>query len=138
MAYIDFAQPLPAAGDGISLPAIRDRIKAVATGLSATNLSPMEWQIVRLARTDGRASLREPGRWSRIRALIFGPQPHFRLANGKLEALRRLAVEAWHEGFAVRPSAIADFQKAGFSEGQLETLLTAVNAERHNFKGIYA
>ncbi|WP_298400225.1 hypothetical protein [Sphingobium sp.] len=133
MAYIDFAQPLPAVGDGISLPAIRERIRAVATGFS-----PMEWQIVRLARTDGRASLREPGRWSRLKTMIFGTQPHFRLADGKLEALRRLAVEAWYDGFAVRPSAIRDFKKAGFSDGQLETLLTAVNAERHHFKGTYA
>lgn len=133
MAYIDFAQPLPAAGDGISLPAIRDRIKAATNGLS-----PMEWQIVQLARTDGRASLREPGRWSGLKTLLFGPQPHFKLADGRLEALRRLAVEAWHEGFAVRPSAITDFQKAGFSEGQLETLLTAITAARRTIKGHYA
>lgn len=132
MAYIDFAQPLPAAGDGLALPAVRDRIMAAGSGLS-----PMEWQIVRLARTDGRASLREPGRWAKLRTLLFGPQPHFRLADGRLEALRRLAVEAWHEGFAVRLSAITDFQKAGFSDGQLETLLTAVTAARRTIKGRY-
>ncbi|WP_328280054.1 hypothetical protein [Sphingobium sp.] len=56
MAYIDFAQPLPAAGDGISLPAVAARIKALATGFSAE-----EWQIVSLARTDGLSSLRDPG-----------------------------------------------------------------------------
>lgn len=132
MAYIDFAQPLPAVGDGISLPAIRDRIKAVAAGFS-----PMEWQIVRLAQTDGLSSLREPGRWSRFKALLFGPQPHFKLADAKLEALRRLAVEAWHEGFAVRPSAIRHFREAGFSEGQVETLLSAVTAARRTIKGTY-
>jgi hypothetical protein len=130
MAYIDFAQPLPAAGDGALLSVIRERFRETIQGFSAA-----EWQIVHLAQTDGRASLREPGRWSRLKALIFGPQPHFRLADGKLEALRRLAVEAWHEGFAVRPSAIDQFLKAGFSEGQLETLLSAVSAARHAAMG---
>lgn len=133
MAYIDFAQPLPAAGDGALLAVVQERFRETAQGFSAA-----EWQIVRLAQTDGRASLRQPGRWSKIRTLIFGEQPHFRLADSRLEALRRLAVEAWHEGFAVRPSAIDEFLKAGFSEGQLETLLSAVTAARHAVVGKYA
>lgn len=132
MAYIDFAQPLPAAGDGISLPAVAQRIKALATGFSAE-----EWQIVSLARTDGLSSLRDRGAWTRLKTLLFGPQPHFHLASERLEALRRLAVEAWHNGFAVRLSAIARFRKAGFSDGQLELLLSAISAARHN-KGTYA
>jgi hypothetical protein len=130
MAYVDFAQPLPAAGVGLALPTMRERIKTAAHGFSIA-----EWQIVQLARTDGMASLRAPGRWSRLKTILFGPQPHFQLADGKLEALRRLAVEAWHQGFAVRPSSINDFLAAGFSEGQLETLLSAVTAARRALKG---
>ncbi|MGW8204610.1 hypothetical protein [Sphingomonas sp. VDB2] len=133
MAYIDFAQPLLAVGDGIALSVVRDRIKAAATGFS-----PTEWQVVQLARGDGLASLREPGLWTRIKTMIFGPQPHFRLASARLEALRRLAVEGWHNGFAVRPSAITDFRAAGFSEGQLELLLSAITAARHSIKGTVA
>jgi hypothetical protein len=49
--------------------------------------------------------------------------------------LRRLAVEAWHQGFAVRPSSIDNFLAAGFTEGQLETLLSAVTAARRALKG---
>ena len=130
MAYIDFAQPLPAAGDGIALSAVHDRIKATAGGFSST-----EWQIVQLARGDGLASLRGPGPWTRLKTLIFGPQPHFRLASARLESLRRLAVEGWHHGFAVHPSAITEFRNAGFSEGQLELLLSAISAARHSIKG---
>ncbi|WP_088185349.1 hypothetical protein [Sphingobium sp. Z007] len=133
MAYIDFAQPLLAVGDGIPLSAVRDRIMATAIGFS-----PTEWQVVQLARRDGMASLREPGLWTRIKTMIFGPQPHFRLASKRLEALRRLAVDSWHNGFAVRPSAITDFRNAGFSEGQLELLLSAITAARHSIKGISA
>jgi hypothetical protein len=133
MAYIDFAQPLLAVGDGIPLSVVRDRIMATATGFS-----PNEWQVVQLARRDGMGSLREPGLWSRIKTMIFGPQPHFRLASTRLEALRRLAVDSWHNGFAVRPSAITDFRNAGFSEGQLELLLSAITAARHSIKGTVA
>jgi hypothetical protein len=130
MAYIDFAQPLPAAGDGIALSVVHDRIKAVATGFS-----PTEWQVVQLARRDGLASLRGPGAWARLKTMIFGPQPHFKLASRRLEALRRLAVEGWHHGFAVRPSAISEFRDAGFSEGQVELLLSSITAARHSIKG---
>ncbi|MEC3908990.1 hypothetical protein U5A82_00410 [Sphingobium sp. CR2-8] len=133
MAYIDFAQPLPAAGDGIALSVVHDRIKAIATGFS-----PTEWQIVQLARRDGLASLRGPGAWTRFKTLVFGPQPHFQLANARLEALRRLAVEGWHHGFAVRPSSITAFRDAGFSEGQVELLLSAITSARHRIKGKFA
>ncbi|MEC3948080.1 hypothetical protein [Sphingobium sp. HWE2-09] len=133
MAYIDFAQPLPAAGDGNALPVVRDRIMKTATSFSAT-----EWQIVQLARRDGLASLRGPGLWTRFKTLVFGPQPHFRLASARLEALRHLAVEAWHNGFAVRPSTITAFREAGFSEAQLELLLSAITAARHGIKGTLA
>ncbi|WP_420144838.1 hypothetical protein [Sphingobium sp.] len=137
MAYIDFAQPLPAAGDGMALPAmqsiLRDRARMNAPAFSST-----EWQVVQLARGDGLASLRGPGPWARLKTLIFGPQPHFRLASARMEALRRLAVEAWHNGFAVRPSTIKDFREAGFSEGQLELLLSAITAARHGIKGKFA
>lgn len=128
MAYIDFAQPLPAAGEGLSLPMVRDRIKAAASGFTR-----QEWQVVQLARTDGLGSLRAPGRWSRLKEMIFGPQPHFRLASERLEALRRLSVESWHNGFAVRASAIKAFRDAGFSEGQLELLLSAISLARATF-----
>lgn len=133
MAYIDFAQPLPAAGDGIALSVVRDRIKATAPGFSST-----EWQVVQLARSDRLSSLRGPGPWARLKTLIFGPQPHFQLASARLEALRRLAVEGWHNGFAVRPSSMKEFRDAGFSEGQLELLLSAITAARHGIKGTFA
>jgi hypothetical protein len=129
MAYMDFSQPLAAAGSGTVMPAIRDRIRPQAPGFTRT-----EWQIIELARTDGLASLREPGRWARFLTLIFGARPRLTLASTRLEALRRLAVEAWHRGFAVRPSFITAFRDAGFSDGQLELLLSAISAARTTFR----
>jgi hypothetical protein len=52
------------------------------------------------------------------------------LANNRLEALRRLAVEAWHNGYAVSPTALSTFRAAGFSAAQLETLLGAISFSR--------
>jgi len=92
--------------------------------------APVEWQIIQLARRDGLASLRAPNRWDRLKSWIFGERADPRLANGRLESLRRLAVDAWHRGYTVRPSFLKAFLKAGFSEGQLETLLANISAQR--------
>lgn len=137
MAYIDFAQPLPAVGDGTTLSAVADRIRGAApapTTASTSALTTEEWQVVHLARNDGLASLRDTGGGFSLHDFIFGRQPRLPLASERLETLRRIAVDAWHNGFAVHPSAIAAFRNAGFSEGQLETLLTAITAARHQGK----
>jgi hypothetical protein len=95
-----------------------------------TGFAPLEWQIIHLARRDGLASLRSPDRWSRLSQWLFGERANPRLANTALESLRRLAVDAWHHGYAVRPSRLKAFLKAGFNEGQLETLLAVISADR--------
>lgn len=48
----------------------------------------------------------------------------------KLEALRRAAVHARHRGFALPTAEIAHFHSVGFSEAQLETLITSVTGMR--------
>lgn len=122
MAFLDFAQPLAgpqmAVGASLALPA------------TATGFDMQEWQIVALARTDGLRSLRGPGRLARLRRWIFGEETNLTLASERLEALRRLAVEAWHKGYAVSLSALAAFRDAGFSTAQLELLLATISAGR--------
>ncbi|OAN55775.1 hypothetical protein [Sphingobium sp. TCM1] len=122
MAFLDFAQPLAgpqmAVGSSIVPPA------------SATDFSAQEWQIVSLARTDGLRSLQGPGRFARLRRWIFGEETNLALASDRLEALRRLAVEAWHKGYAVSLSGLAAFRAAGFSTAQLELLLATISAGR--------
>ncbi|KKW91486.1 MULTISPECIES: hypothetical protein [Sphingobium] len=104
---------------------------AIGIARTATaGFAPVEWQIIRLARHDGLSSLRPPDRWDRLKSWIFGERANPRLANKRLESLRRLAVDAWHRGYAVRPSFLKAFLRAGFSEGQLETLLAAISAGR--------
>ena len=103
---------------------------AISVEAQATSFSAQEWQIVDLARTDGLRSLRGPGSFARLRKWIWGEEHSPTLASERLEALRRLAVEAWHKGYAVSLSALAAFRAAGFSTAQLELLLTTISAGR--------
>ena len=122
MAFIDFAQPMAGAPLSACL--------SMADTTETATLEPLEWQVVALARSDRLSTLRRPGSWDTWRALIFGPRPSPVLASERLEALRRLSVEAWHRGYAVTPSALADAQEAGFTADQLELLLATISAGR--------
>ncbi|MCI4590439.1 hypothetical protein MOK15_10065 [Sphingobium sp. BYY-5] len=122
MAFLDFAQPL--AGPQMAVGA------SIVSSVPATDFSAQEWQIVALARTDGLRSLRGPGHFARLRRWIFGEDISLALASDRLEALRRLAVEAWHKGYAVSLSGLAAFRAAGFSTAQLELLLATISAGR--------
>ncbi len=95
-----------------------------------------EWKVVALARRDSLASLREPSRLTRLLAALFGEGINRRLANPRLEALRRFAVLAWHHGYALPVSAIKAIKEAGFTVEQVEMLLANVAVSRvHNGRG---
>ena len=93
-------------------------------------LSALEWLVVSLARRDRISSLREPGRIAVAMGVLFGKQPNPRLADPKLEALRRLAVHAWHQGFAVPVSAVKGFLAAGYTNDHYELLLASISSAR--------
>lgn len=117
MAYLDLSHLR-----GRSVAAPRDLIQqAVAT------LSNLEWQVLALARRDGLSSLELPGRWSVLIARIFGGErANPRLADPRLEALRRIAVLAWHKGDSLPEHEIAAFHAAGYSAEQLGLVLDHV------------
>lgn len=133
MAFMDFAQPLPAVGIASASAFHSGRIQPAQQSVQA-GFTRTEWQIIHLAREDGLASLREPGRWDRFLALIFGARKTVRLASERLEALRRLAVDSWHHGYVVPPSSLKAFRDAGFNDGQLELLLGTISAARTTFR----
>ncbi|HUD91911.1 hypothetical protein [Sphingobium sp.] len=126
MAFLDFAQPL--AGPQMAMGA--SIAQTVVRATEPAGFSTEEWQIVSLARSDGLRSLQGPGRFARLRRWIFGEEINLTLASERLEALRRLAVEAWHKGYAVSLSGLAAFRAAGFSTAQLELLLATISAGR--------
>lgn len=127
MAYLNFRE---AELSGSLGTAFLTHEPVEARGEEKTGFSPLEWLVIALARGDRLSSLRTPGRIASALSLLFGSSTEPRLANPQLEALRRLAVLAWHHGYNVPPSALAAFHAAGFSTGQAETLLDSVLGQR--------
>jgi len=123
MAYQTFAEPTANGLFDNPFPPAR-----LVPGQPA-DLDQREWSIAWLARKDGLSSIREEGTFGRIIRKIFGVERKNPLSDGRLEALRRMAVLSWHYGYNVAPSEISTFLAAGYSERQYETLLTRIRAE---------
>lgn len=125
MAYMDFAA---LQGTRIAAPA---GTPAPAYAPYSSGFSALEWQVVAIAQHDRLSSLEEPGRISIALGMIFGGQrPNPKLADKRLEALRRVAVLAWHRGYALPPHEIHAFHEAGFTPDQYETLLASISRGR--------
>lgn len=94
-------------------------------------LSAFEWSVVAIARNDSLSSLNEPSRLSIALGTLFGGARRSpRLADSRLEALRRMAVLAWHKGFTIANTELRTFLAAGFSMGQYELLQRSIGAAR--------
>lgn len=129
MAYLDVREPISLA---TALP-ITPRADAVS--VESVGFAYHEWDVIQIARRDGLASLSAPTRMARLSAWLFGGGISLRLADPRLEALRRLSVLAWHHGYVVPVSAIKAFTDAGYSNDQLELLLASIASSRSNRTG---
>ncbi|HMN54958.1 MAG TPA: hypothetical protein PKC32_12315 [Sphingopyxis sp.] len=89
---------------------------------SPAGFSALEWSVVMLARHDRPSSLREPGRVATWLGRIFGDAVNRRLADPRLEALRRMAVLTWHHSYSVPKAELKAFFAAGFSTDHYELL----------------
>ncbi|WP_353739211.1 hypothetical protein [Sphingomonas sp. NIBR02145] len=119
MAYLNFSE---LQGSPVAAP---------ADVLPVSGFSALEWQVVAIAQHDRLASLEKPGRLSMALGMIFGGEsPNPKLADQKLEALRRVAVLAWHKGYALPRHEIRAFHEAGFTPDQYETLLASISRGR--------
>lgn len=125
MAYLDFADSAQASTTRIGNWTVPAR-PAVAPAVS---FSAIEWSVVALAKRDGPRSLAEPGRLMTAVRTILGKAPDIRLADPRLEALRRTAVLAWHWGKRLPASEIAAFHEAGFTRVQLDTLMHSLELD---------
>lgn len=92
-------------------------------------LSALEWSVVALARRDRRSSLNRPSRMSTALRAIFN-QRNPKLADERLEALRRIAVLTWRDGYTVPSHEVATFLEAGFTPGQYETMVDSIGVAR--------
>jgi len=125
MAYMSFAEQL----DGPVLPeTVAQPPRAERTEMQG--FSALEWSVVAIAERDKVSSLRQPGRMAIALGTLFGDRRNPRLADPRLEALRRMAVLSWHHGFTVPGAAVRDFTDAGYSLEQYETLVASISAAR--------
>ena len=115
---------------------------APAVGAAAAQVSPaparfsaLEWQVVALAERDRPASLRRPGALSTALGALFGGH-NPRLADPRLEALRRIAVLSWRRGYSVAPEEVSAFTAAGYTPAQYELLLDSIFAARADRTGM--
>ena len=100
--------------------------------LQAPHFSGLEWSVIALAERDRIASLKEPGRMASALARLFGTERSSRLADDRLEALRRIAVLAWHYGWALPFSELRAFFAAGFSNDHYEMLQLSIARGRNS------
>ena len=123
MAYLDLSNVFLQA-DALAVPTPAE-FSAVPAG--PASFEHTEWAVIALARTDGMASLRASKR-SKVGRLLFGQPRAYNLAAERLEALRRLAIEAWFRPLAISLPALGAFIAAGFTSAQLALLLSATGA----------
>lgn len=124
MAYVNFSE-LPPGGN-------RPReLYRTAPGAHRTGFTGLEWQVIALSQRDALSTLRAPSRLTLALENVFGfKNANPALANRSLEALRRVAVLAWHYGETVAHAEIATFYAAGFNPAQLRTLQQSIAAGR--------
>ncbi len=129
MAYLDI--------DNMFAAPVRSRgAQSVAT--KEAGFSALEWSVIAVSRRDSLATLEEPSRMSRAIGSLFGFGTTSRLADARLEALRRLAVHAWRRGYALPQAEIDRFIEAGFTIDQAETLVASVTGDRVGLTQIYS
>jgi len=93
---------------------------------SEPKLSALEWSIVALAERDTLASLREPGRLAAAMESLFGLARPNKLADPKLETLRRVAVHVWRNRWKVPGDELQAFIDAGYTLDQYELIQLSI------------
>ena len=122
----------------LALPALQSNVFAASAPaaivgtapVAPARLSPLEWSIVAMAERDGLASIREVGRYTRALRDFFGFKQPNRLANERLETLRRVAIFAWQYGWNVPKSELKAFFDAGFTSDQFELIQNSLGQAR--------
>jgi len=115
MAFLDLSEPRPA--------------RAVAPPTTHMSFDGREWLVIALSRGDTTSSLEEPGRFRRTLETFFKIRRANRLADPRLEALRRMAVLLRIGGASASADERAGFLSAGFTSAQFGALAGHVAKE---------
>ena len=128
MAYLTFPEGHAVTGQSSRQPQ-HDAVSLDAA-TAAPSLSALEWLVVAVGKRDRLSSLQQPGRLSMALGALFGPQRNPRLADERLEALRRIAVLSWHYGYVVPGREVSRFIAAGFTPEQYELVVDSISADQ--------
>ena len=103
-------------------------MNAIALKLECS-LTDLEWRVVEIARSDGPRSIRPDGGFTKFLRDFFGLPTARKLANKKLEALRRFCVRAWF--WDLIPSRdVRALMEAGFTSVDVFQVLAHVAGNR--------
>lgn len=127
MAYLSFTEFASTAVAGIDRSAAPRSPQPDAVG---ARFSALEWTVVAIAERDPLSSLKTPGRMAVALGALFPNRPNPKLADPRLEALRRLAVLTWHHGYRVADSAVRAFLAVGFTLHHYELLAGSIVSAR--------
>jgi hypothetical protein len=103
---------------------------------AAASFSALEWSVVDTARAHSLSSLRPAGSLTNRIGSLLGISRPARLADRRLEVLRRTAVCAWHQGHVIPTSQLREFLSAGFTLDQYELLQNRIGQERPRKRGL--
>lgn len=103
------------------------RPAAASKSRPAEALTALERRVIEIARTDTLKTLEPPRERGRLSKIFLGPErvpPH--LANEGLEAIRRLAVLAWHNRADPPARSIREALSAGLEREKIDAILTII------------
>lgn len=114
MAYLDLSVDLPRAAIAAPVRGPVDEVRA-----AASQVTPLERRVVRLAFADARSSLETPGWIATMMRRLFSVKSVNRLADPRLEALRRFVVMYRMCGEALPVEEVDRLLGAGFAREAL-------------------
>ena len=94
-----------------------------------SSLTALDWRVVAIARSDGPRSINPDRRFSQIMRDLCGLPVVRKLANEKLETLRRFCVRAWFWDL-IRTGDVRALMEAGYTSTDLFQILAHVAGSR--------
>lgn len=107
-----------------------------AAAPAPARFSPLEWWVIAAAQRDRLASIGEPGVIARLLGSLFSSNDDGRHSDPRLEALRRMAVLAWHKSYVMPKSEICAFCEAGFSLDHYELLQASIASAKARHRSV--
>ena len=94
-----------------------------------SSLTELEWRVVEIARSNGPRSIKPDGAITKFLCTLFGLPITRKLANEKLEALRRFCVRAWFWDL-IRSRDVRALVETGYTRADVFQILAHIAGYR--------